>query len=60
MPSHIEKIKNQMQLFTPDEQLDRIIHEIDTIEKLNIRKASIDCINKKYVTLNRLKAMKIN
>ena len=58
MPSHIEKIKKQMQLFTPNEQIARIIHEIDTIEKINIRKGSIDHINKKYATLNWLKAMK--
>ena len=52
MPSHIEKIKKQMQLFTPNEQIARIIHEIDTIEKINIRKGSVDHINKKYATLN--------
>ena len=60
MPSHIEKIKKQMQLFTPNEQIVRINHEIDTIEKINIRTGSIDRINKKYTILNQLKAMKHN
>ena len=60
MPSHIEKIKKQMQLFTPNEQIVRINHEIDTIEKINIRTGSIDRINKKYTILNQLKAMKNN
>ena len=60
MPSHIEKIKKQMQLFTPNEQIVRINHEIDTIEKINIRTGSIDGINKKYTILNQLKAMKNN
>ena len=60
MPSHIEKIKKQMQLFTPNEQIVRINHEIDTIEKINIRTGSIDRINKKYTKLNQLKAMKNN
>ena len=60
MPSHIEKIKKQMQLFTPNEQIVRINHKIDTIEKINIRTGSIDRINKKYTILNQLKAMKNN
>ena len=60
MPSHIEKIKKQMQLFTPNEQIVRINPEIDTIEKINIRTGSIDRINKKYTILNQLKAMKNN
>ena len=60
MPSHIEKIKKQMQLLTPNEQIVRINHEIDTIEKINIRTGSIDRINKKYTILNQLKAMKNN
>ena len=60
MPSHIEKIKKQMQLFTPNEQIVRINHERDTIEKINIRTGSIDRINKKYTILNQLKAMKNN
>ena len=58
MPSHIEKIKKQIQLFTPDEQITRINHEIDTIEKINIRTGSIDRVNKKYTTLNQLKTMR--
>ena len=57
MPSHIEKIKKQIQIFTPDEQITRINHEIDTIEKINIRTGSIDCVNKNYTTLNQLKTM---
>ena len=60
MPSHIEKIKKQMQLLTHNEQIVRINHEIDTIEKINIRTGSIDRINKKYTILNQLKAMKNN
>ena len=47
-----------MHLFTPNEQIAIINHEIDTIEKIDIRKGSIDHINKKYSTLNKLKAMK--
>ena len=58
MPSHIEKITKQIQLFTPDEQIARINHEIDTIEKINIRTGSIDRVNKKYTTLNQLKTMR--
>ena len=58
MPSTIEKIKKQMQLFMPDEQIIRINHEIDTIEKINIRKGSIERINRKYTLLNQLRAMK--
>ena len=58
MPSHIEKIKKQIQLFTPDEQITGINHEIDTIEKINIRTGSIDRVNKKYTTLNQLKTMR--
>ena len=52
------KIKKQMQLFTPNEQIVRINHEIDRIEKINIRTGSIDRVNKKYATLNQLKTMK--
>ena len=58
MPSTIEKIKKQMQLFMPDEQIIRINHEIDTIEKINIIKGSIERINRKYTLLNQLRAMK--
>ena len=58
MPSHIEKITKQIQLFTPDEQIARINHEIDTIEKINIRMGSIDRVNKKYTILNQLKTMR--
>ena len=58
MPSTIEKIKKKMQLFMPDEQIIRINHEIDTIEKTNIRKGSIERINRKYTLLNQLRAMK--
>ena len=47
-----------MQLFTPNKQIAIINHEIDAIEKINIRKGSRDHINKKYTTLNKLKAMK--
>lgn len=47
-----------MQLPTPDKKIVRINHEIDTIEKINIRKGSSDHMNKKYTTLNKLKAMK--
>ena len=58
MPSHIEKIKKQMWLFRPNEQIVRINHEIDGIEKVNIRTGSIVQVNKKYATLNQLKTMK--
>ena len=58
MSSHMEKIKKQIQLFTPDEQITRINHEIDTIEKINIRTGSIDRVNKKYTTLNQLETMR--
>ena len=47
-----------MQLFTPNEQIVAINYEIDRIEKINIRKGSIDRFNKKYTTLYQLKAMK--
>ena len=47
-----------MQLFMPDEQIIRINHEIDTIEKINIIKGSIERINRKYTLLNQLRAMK--
>ena len=47
-----------MQLFTPDEQIARITHEIDRIKKINIRTSSIDRINKKYTLLNQLKTMR--
>ena len=57
MPSHIKKIKRQMLLFTPDEQIARITHEIDRLEKINIRTGSIDRVNKKYTLLNQLKTM---
>ena len=57
MPSHIKKIKRQMLLFTPDEQIARITHEIDRLEKINIRTGSIDRFNKKYTLLNQLKTM---
>ena len=58
MHNNIEKIKKQMQLFTPNEQIVRINHEIDRIEKINIRTGSIDRVNKKYATLNQLETMK--
>ena len=58
MHNNIEKTKKQMQLFTPNEQIVRINHEIDRIEKINIRTGSIDRINQKYATLNQLKTMK--
>ena len=57
MQSHIKKIKRQMLLFTPDEQIARITHEIDRLEKINIRTGSIDRVNKKYTLLNQLKTM---
>ena len=47
-----------MWLFRPNEQIVRINHEIDGIEKINIRTGSIVQVNKKYATLNQLKAMK--
>ena len=47
-----------MQLFTPDEQIARITHEIDRIEKINIKAGSIDRVNKKYTLLNQLKTMR--
>ena len=58
MPSYIEKIKKQMQLVTPDEQTARINHEIDTIEKINIRTGSIGRVKRKYTKLNQLKIMR--
>ena len=58
MPSYIEKIKKQMQLVTPDEQTARINHEIDTIEKINIRTGSIGRVKRKYTKLNQLKTMR--
>ena len=58
MPSYIEKIKKQMQLVTPDEQIARINHEIDTIEKVNIRTGSIGRVKRKYTKLNQLKTMR--
>ena len=58
MPSYIEKIKKQMQLVTPDEQIARINHEIDTIEKINIRTGSIGRVKRKYTKLNQLKTMR--
>ena len=47
-----------MQLFTSDEQIIKINHEIDTIKKKNIRKGSIERINRKNTLLNQLRAMK--
>ena len=58
MPSYIEKIKKQMQLVTPDKQIARINHEIDTIEKINIRTGSIGRVKRKYTKLNQLKTMR--
>ena len=58
MPSYIEKIKKQMQLVTPHEQIARINHEIDTIEKINIRTGSIGRVKRKYTKLNQLKTMR--
>ena len=58
MPSYIEKIKKQMQLVTPDEQIARINHEIDTIEKINIRTGSIGRVKRKYTKLNQVKTMR--
>ena len=58
MPSYTEKIKKQMQLVTPDEQIARINHEIDTIEKINIRTGSIGRVKRKYTKLNQLKTMR--
>ena len=58
MHSYIEKIKKQLQIFTTNEEIVRITHEIDTIEKINIRTGSIDCVNKKYTKLNQLKTLR--
>ena len=58
MPSYIEKIKKLMQLVTPDEQIARINHEIDTVEKINIRTGSIGRVKRKYTKLNQLKTMR--
>ena len=58
MPSQIENIKKQIQLFAPNEQIDRINHETNRIEKINIRTGSLDCVNRKYATLNWLKTMR--
>ena len=35
-----------------------INNEINVLENINIKKGSIDLINKKYTKLNRLKVMK--
>ena len=45
MPSHIEKIEKQMQIFTHNEQIAIITHEIDRTEKIKKRAASIDGVN---------------
>ena len=58
MPSTIEKIEKQKQLYTIDEQIYIINHEINIIEQINIRKGSIDRINKKYNTIKQLKAIR--
>ena len=58
MHSYIEKIKKQLQIFTTNEEIVRITHEIDTIEKINIRTGSIDCVNKKYTKLNQRKTLR--
>ena len=58
MPGHIEKIKKQMLLFTPDEKIASITNEIDIIETINISAGSIDRVNKKYTLLNQLKTMR--
>ena len=58
MPSHIEKIKKQMQLFTHNEQIAIITHEIDRIEKIKKRAGSIDGVNKKFTLLNQLKMIR--
>ena len=48
MPSHIEKIEKQMQIFTHNEQIAIITHQIDRTEKIKKRAASIDGVNKKF------------
>ena len=58
MAGRIEKIKKQMQLFTPDEEIARITHEIGTIGKINKRAGSINGVNKKSTLLNQLKMMR--
>ena len=58
MPSTIEKIEKQKQLYTIDEQIYIINHEINIIEQINIRKGSVDCINKKYNTIKQLKTIR--
>ena len=58
MPSTIEKIEKQKQLYTIDEQIYIINHEINIIEERNIRKGSIDRINKKYNTIKQLKTIR--
>ena len=58
MPSHIEKIKKQMQLFTHNEQIVIITQEIDRKEKIKKRAGSIDGVNKKFTLLNQLKMIR--
>lgn len=58
MPSTIEKTKKQIQLYTIDKQIYIINHEINIIEQINIRKGSVDCINKKYNTIKQLKTIR--
>ena len=58
MASTIEKIKKKIQLYTIDEQIYIINHEINIIEQINVRKGSIDLINKKYNTIKQLKTIR--
>ena len=58
MASTIEKIKKKIQLYTIDEQIYIINHEINIIEQINIRKGSTDRINKKYNTIKQLKTIR--
>ena len=60
MQSNIALRKEEIQLFTLDEQIEIINFEINKLEKIKRRTDSSERINKRYTLSNQFKTMRTN
>ena len=60
MQSNIALLKEEIQLFTLDEQIEIINFEINKLEKIKRRTDSSERINKRYTLSNQFKTMRTN
>ena len=60
MQSNIALLKEEIQLFALDEQIEIINFEINKLEKIKRRTDSSERINKRYTLSNQFKTMRTN